>query len=844
MEPVKVSRDEGDVSPRNQSPAALEHVSTLTSSSGSGPQTSTISRPTTSNVSRRRQSSLSRPGTSATRATNRQTIQWPFMRGGVPEDAEESSLGSPSSQRPLTSNRARRATWQHAKRESTATLLDFVPDYIINYLRGETPETLARKREKQNTPDQEDVAAALKQRFGPDGFFDNGSTVSRLDSVASHDDVEQMLGHGGGWSIRSARGFWASLDGWRGGIAVHVAIAGVILLTTIIFFVIAMAMEHGGKSRIFEGSCDAAQHLNFGLHVAINFFIVALLFGANYTFQVLSSPTRVEVELAHAGQKWLDIGIPSLRNFKFISKRRAALAAILLAAAISTQVIYNAVIFTTKFVPAHNILIVTESFSNGATFRDAADSNAAGLQWVEIQALQELASNGRLTRLNVADCLEQFSGPYQTDFSAMLLVADNDSQKSSLLQTASPSSPLTDLVNARNLASVTFGADKITSCLARPVDVTATVCAIDTNDAVLGAIILLVFVIIAASVAILAIQFFSPLVTLGDALGSFLTLEDKTVRGACLLTKADVQQGRWASIIHQAQYYIPTNHIWARSVSLRRWAIWAVIWAALVAFVSALLGIALQSGDGFANPISGLFSDAKTSHFLVNPNTGHAALAILSSLPQLLLACTYLSTNALLSMYYLSNELSLYAVPGASLPLRVSSRHPVGAQTSSLYLSLPRPISWLLLALWVSLSLFLSQSLHPVVLSFRPTTSGASDLTPDRLILAPDTTSLAIVLALLLVVAALVLTLGLRRADRSSTTGEDGKPMGNPLVLRAGSCSAVLAARCRRLASDRDAAAGMLGWGVIHEGRGDGDFGTTGFSSIGVWRVDLEKGYA
>lgn len=260
------------------------------------------------------------------------------MHGGVPEDAEETGLGSPSSQQPLTSNRARRATWQHAKRESTATLLDFVPDYIINYLRGETPETLARKREKQNTPDPEDVAAALKQRFGPDGFFDNGSTVSRLDSVASHDDVEQMLGHEGGWSVRSARGFWASLDGWRGGIAVHVAIAGVILLTTIIFFVIAMALEHGGKSRIFEGSCDAAQHLNFGLHVAINFFIVALLFGANYTFQVLSSPTRAEVELAHAGQKWLDIGIPSLRNFKFISKRRAALAAILLVAAISTQV--------------------------------------------------------------------------------------------------------------------------------------------------------------------------------------------------------------------------------------------------------------------------------------------------------------------------------------------------------------------------------------------------------------------------------------------------------------------------------------------------------------------------
>ncbi|KAM0278932.1 hypothetical protein ACHAQH_004899 [Verticillium albo-atrum] len=844
METAKAQQDEGDISPRKQTPVALEQVGTLASSSGSGPQISTISRPTTSNVSRRRQSSISRPGTSATRTTNRQTIQWPFMHGGVPEDAEEGNKDSSSSWRPLTSNQARRATWQHAKRDSTATLLDFVPDYIINYLRGETPETLARKREKQKTPDPEEVAAALRQRFGPDGFFDTGSTVSRPISITSHDDVEQMLGNEGGWGVRTGRGFWASLDGWRGGIAVHVAIAGGILLTTIIFFVIAMAMERSGESRIFQGSCDAAQHLSFGLHVAINFLTVALLFGANYTFQVLSSPTRVEVELAHVGQKWLDIGIPSLKNFTLISKRRAVLAGILLVAAISTQVIYNAVIFTTKFVPAHNILMVTESFSTGATFNDASSSNAAGLQWAEIQALQALASNDRLTRLNVAECLEQFSGSFQTDFSAVLLVTDEDSETSSLLQTAPPSSPLTDLVNARDPTSVTFGANEITSCLARSAEETETFCAMDTNDAVLGAIIFPIFAIIATSVAILAIHFFSPLVTLGDALASFLTLEDKTVRGACLLTKSDVQQGRWASIIHQAQYYIPAGHLWARSVSFPRWVIWATIWVAPTTFVSTLLGLALQSDGGFANPIAGLIPNPKAFHFLIDQSTSHAALAILSSLPQLLLAALYLATNALLSMYYLSNELSLYAIPGASLPLRISSRNPVGAQTSSLYLSLPRPISWLLLAIWIPLSVFFSQSLHPIVLSFRPATAGVSSPIPNRLLLVPDATALAVVLGLLLAVAGLVLGLGLRRADVTPTASEDGQPRGNPLVLRGGSCSAVLAARCRRLASDRDAAAGALGWGVIREGRGEGDFGTTGFSTFGVGTVDLEKGYA
>ncbi|KAM0335861.1 hypothetical protein ACHAQA_000911 [Verticillium albo-atrum] len=488
--------------------------------------------------------------------------------------------------------------------------------------------------------------------------------------------------------------------------------------------------------------------------------------------------------------------------------------------------------------------MVTESFSNGAAFNDATSNNGAGLEWADILALQELASNDRLTSLEVADCLEQFSGPFQTKFNAVLLVTDDDSESSSLLQTAAPSSPLTELVNARDPSSVTFGANEITSCLARPAEETEAVCAIDTNDAVLGAIIFPVFAIIATTVAILSMQFFPPLVTLGDALGSFLNLEDKTVRGACLLTKADVQQGRWASIIHQAQYYLPTGHFWARSVSLPRWVIWAVSWAAPAAFVSTLLGLALQSGDGFTNPINGLFANPRVFHFLVALNTSHSALTILSALPQLLLAALYMTTNALLSSYYLSNELSLYAIPGASLPLRVSHRNPTGAQTSSLFLTLPRPISWLLLAIWIPLSLFLSQSLHPIVLSFRPATSSAADAIPNRLLLAPDTTSLLVVLALLLAVAAMVLVLGMRRADGSATGGEDGVPRGNPLVLRGGSCSAVLAARCRRLASDRDAAVGLLGWGVIREGRVEGEFGTTGFSTLGVEKVDLERGYA
>lgn len=47
------------------------------------------------------------------------------------------------------------------------------------------------------------------------------------------------------------------------------------------------------------------------------------------TMQVISSPTRREVNVAHAKSRWLDIGIPSTRNLRAISWGRVAMWTIL-----------------------------------------------------------------------------------------------------------------------------------------------------------------------------------------------------------------------------------------------------------------------------------------------------------------------------------------------------------------------------------------------------------------------------------------------------------------------------------------------------------------------------------
>ena len=73
---------------------------------------------------------------------------------------------------------------------------------------------------------------------------------------------------------------------------------------------------------IYVGNCDVAQRLDLWLHLAINILSALLLGSSNYCMQFLVAPSREEIDKAHQQQKWLDIGVPSVRNLKYISKRR------------------------------------------------------------------------------------------------------------------------------------------------------------------------------------------------------------------------------------------------------------------------------------------------------------------------------------------------------------------------------------------------------------------------------------------------------------------------------------------------------------------------------------------
>ena len=115
------------------------------------------------------------------------------------------------------------------------------------------------------------------------------------------------------------------LDGWRSGALGFALCSTMVFAINFILTIWSSATRPTTKGLLFQGDCDYAKILNTGMHVLINILSTVLLSGSNYCMQCISAPTRLEVDNAHTNNKWLDIGIPSLRNLRHIRRRNLIL---------------------------------------------------------------------------------------------------------------------------------------------------------------------------------------------------------------------------------------------------------------------------------------------------------------------------------------------------------------------------------------------------------------------------------------------------------------------------------------------------------------------------------------
>jgi hypothetical protein len=133
------------------------------------------------------------------------------------------------------------------------------------------------------------------------------------------------------------------LRGWRFGILSGAFVATAVFLLNTIAFAYLKSRKQTGKGApdaIFEGSCNKTRLLNVAIHFVINALSTILLGTSNFGMQCLVAPTRSEVDTAHSKGKWLDIGIPSIRNLSSISRKRLVLWFLLAASSLPLHLMY------------------------------------------------------------------------------------------------------------------------------------------------------------------------------------------------------------------------------------------------------------------------------------------------------------------------------------------------------------------------------------------------------------------------------------------------------------------------------------------------------------------------
>ncbi|KAG8527921.1 uncharacterized protein KY384_006837 [Bacidia gigantensis] len=86
--------------------------------------------------------------------------------------------------------------------------------------------------------------------------------------------------------------------------------------------------------------------------------------------QLLAAPTREEVDKAHAKATWLDIGVPSFRNLRQISRSNCTMWSVLALSSLPIHFLYNSTVFSSltgngvAFVTAHESFLEGPSWTN------------------------------------------------------------------------------------------------------------------------------------------------------------------------------------------------------------------------------------------------------------------------------------------------------------------------------------------------------------------------------------------------------------------------------------------------------------------------------------------------
>jgi hypothetical protein len=132
------------------------------------------------------------------------------------------------------------------------------------------------------------------------------------------------------------------LGGWRAGLlrAFIFSFVALIVNISVYTWLFRRYDSKAGTATIKSGTCASVRGANTGIHAALNVASTLILGASTYAMQGMTSPSRQELDVAHARGNWMEIGTQSVRNLFYIRKSNAWVWALLALTGLPFHLLY------------------------------------------------------------------------------------------------------------------------------------------------------------------------------------------------------------------------------------------------------------------------------------------------------------------------------------------------------------------------------------------------------------------------------------------------------------------------------------------------------------------------
>ncbi len=144
----------------------------------------------------------------------------------------------------------------------------------------------------------------------------------------------------------------ATLTGWQRGGAVNIASLLIIGTILLVLLVVSIARPGSSLSRstvLYHMNRTRIENLNLAFHVIITLISTGIFASSNFFMQIITAPSRQDINRAHSQIQHLDIGVPSIHNLKVVSPGKQAAWLALLLSSIPIHLLFSSSIFQTVF---------------------------------------------------------------------------------------------------------------------------------------------------------------------------------------------------------------------------------------------------------------------------------------------------------------------------------------------------------------------------------------------------------------------------------------------------------------------------------------------------------------